>query len=46
MQGRSGNRVLLVEDESVLRKLISRYLVAAGYVVWTADDGLVWRFPT
>ena len=40
MQGRSGNRVLLVEDESVLRKLISRYLVAAGYVVWTADDGL------
>ena len=40
MEGRSGNRVLLVEDEAVLRKLISGYLVAAGYVVRTADDGL------
>ena len=25
-----GKRVLLVEDEAVLQKLISRYLVAAG----------------
>jgi CheY-like chemotaxis protein len=35
-----GNRVLLVEDDSLIRKLISRYLVAAGYVVQTAVDGL------
>jgi len=33
-------RVVLVEDEPVLRKLISGYLIAAGYVVRTADDGL------
>jgi CheY-like chemotaxis protein len=31
---------LLVEDESLIRKVISGYLVAAGYVVQTAVDGL------
>jgi CheY-like chemotaxis protein len=38
--GQLGNRVLLVEDESLIRKVISGYLVAAGYVVQTAVDGL------
>ena|ERR1035438_10347992 len=39
MVGQSGNRVLLV-DEPLIRKLISGQLVAAGYVVQTASDGL------
>ena len=33
-------RVLLVDDEPLVRKFISRYLVAAGYVVRVAVDGL------
>jgi CheY-like chemotaxis protein len=33
-------RILLVEDEFTVRKLVTRYLVAAGYVVCTAVDGL------
>ena len=33
-------RVLLVEDEPVLQRLISGYLVAEGYAVQTAVDGL------
>lgn len=33
-------RVLLVDDEPLVRKSISRYLVAAGYVVRLAVDGL------
>ncbi len=40
MVGQLGNRVLLVDDEPLIRKLISGYLVAAGYVVQTAVDGL------
>ena len=40
MAGQLSGRVLLVDDEPIVRKLISRYLVAAGYVVRTADDGL------
>jgi CheY-like chemotaxis protein len=40
MVGQSGNRVLLVDDEPLIRKLMSGYLVAAGYVVQTAVDGL------
>jgi CheY-like chemotaxis protein len=40
MVGQLGNRVLLVDDEPLIRKLISGYLVAAGYVVKTAVDGL------
>jgi CheY-like chemotaxis protein len=40
MVGQQSNRVLLVDDEPVFRKLISGYLVAAGYVVRTASDGL------
>jgi CheY-like chemotaxis protein len=40
MVGQLNNRILLVEDDSLIRKLISRYLVAAGYVVQTAVDGL------
>lgn len=40
MVGQSGNRVLLVEDEPLIRKLISGCLVAEGYVAQTAFDGL------
>ena len=40
MDGQLKSRVLLVDDEPVLQKLISGYLVAAGYAVRTADDGL------
>jgi CheY-like chemotaxis protein len=40
MVGQLTNRVLLVDDAPVIRKLISGYLVAAGYVVRTAVDGL------
>ena len=40
MAGQLANRVLLVEDEPLLRKLISGNLLAAGYVVRTAEDGL------
>ena len=40
MVGQLGNRVLLVDDEPLIRKLISGYLVGAGYVVQTAVDGL------
>jgi CheY-like chemotaxis protein len=40
MVGQSGNRVLLVDDEPLVRKFISLRLVAAGYVVRVAEDGL------
>ena len=40
MVGQLSGRVLLVDDEPLIRKLISRYLVAAGYVVRMAVDGL------
>jgi CheY-like chemotaxis protein len=40
MDGQLKSRVLLVEDEPVLQRLIAGYLVAAGYAVRTADDGL------
>jgi CheY-like chemotaxis protein len=40
MVGQRNCRVLLVEDEPLVRKLISGYLVAAGYVVRLAVDGL------
>src|SRR5208283_5639343 len=40
MIGQLTERVLLVDDEPLVRKLISRYLVAEGYVVRVADDGL------
>jgi CheY-like chemotaxis protein len=40
MVGQISARVLLADDDPVVRKLISRYLVAAGYVVRTAVDGL------
>ena len=40
MVGQRRNRVLLVDDDPVFRKLISGYLVAAGYVVRAAVDGL------
>jgi CheY-like chemotaxis protein len=40
MVGQLGNRVLLVDDEPLIRKVISGCLVAAGYVVQTAADGL------
>ena len=40
MVGQLSDRVLLVDDEPFIRKLVSRYLVAAGYVVWVAVDGL------
>ena len=38
--GQLTNRVLLVDDEPLIRKVISGYLVAAGYVVRAAVDGL------
>jgi len=38
--GQVSDRVLLVDDEALIRKLISTYLVAAGYVVRVAVDGL------
>ena len=40
MVGQLGKRVLLIDDDPLIRKLISGYLVAAGYVVRTAVDGL------
>ena len=40
MIGQLTERVLLVDDEALARKLISRCLVASGYVVRLAEDGL------
>jgi CheY-like chemotaxis protein len=40
MDGKLKSRVLLVEDEPVLQRFIAGYLVAAGYAVRTANDGL------
>ena len=40
MVGQIGNRVLLVDDDHLTRKLISGHLLPAGYVVKTAIDGL------
>jgi CheY-like chemotaxis protein len=40
MLGQLGNRLLLVEDEPRLRRIISRQLMTAGYIVRVADDGL------
>jgi CheY-like chemotaxis protein len=40
MLGQLSDRVLLVDDDPFIRKLLSGYLVAAGYVVRTAVDGL------
>jgi len=38
--GQLSGRVLLVDDEPLIRKFISLHLVAAGYVVRLAVDGL------
>jgi len=40
MIGQVSGRVLLIDDEPLVRKFISGYLVAAGYVVRIAVDGL------
>jgi CheY-like chemotaxis protein len=40
MVGQLGGRVLLVDDEPLLRKVVSGHLVARGYVVRVAVDGL------
>jgi CheY-like chemotaxis protein len=40
MVGQESNRVLLVDDDPFVRRLVSGYLVAAGYVVRMAVDGL------
>ena len=40
MAGQLSGRVLSVDEEPLVRKLISRCLVAAGYVVRVAVDGL------
>ena len=40
MVEKTSERVLLVEDDPLIRKLLSGYLVAAGYVVRAAVDGL------
>ena len=39
MVGQLQSRLLLVEDDLTIRKLIARHLLAAGYVLRTADDG-------
>jgi len=40
MVGQLSGRVLLVDDEPLVRRSISGYLVEAGYVVRVAVDGL------
>jgi CheY-like chemotaxis protein len=40
MVGQIFKRVLLVDDDPLIRKFMSGHLVAAGYVVQTAVDGL------
>jgi len=40
MVGQLSNRVLLVDDEPLVRRLVCGYLVAAGHVVRVAVDGL------
>ena len=40
MIGQLNHRILLVEDNLPVQKLIARHLLAAGYVVRTAGDGL------
>ncbi len=35
----SGKKVLLVEDSSIFRQMLSRYLKAEGFEVTTAEDG-------
>jgi CheY-like chemotaxis protein len=40
MVGQLSSRVLVVDDEPLMRTAISAYLVAAGYVVRAAVDGL------
>jgi len=40
MLGQLNCRVLLVDDDPVIRRIITGYLVAAGFVVRTAVDGL------
>jgi hypothetical protein len=40
MMGQQRGRILLIDDEPLVRKFISRCLVAAGYVVQVAVDGL------
>ena len=40
MIGQISCRLLLVDDDAVMRKVITGYLVAAGFVVRTAVDGL------
>jgi len=40
MVGQLKDRVLLVDDEPLIRKIVSRNLAAAGYVVRVAVDGL------
>ena len=40
MMGQLSSRVLVVDDEPIIRKVITGHLVAAGYVVKAAVDGL------
>ena len=40
MVGQLNRRILLVEDDLPVQKLIARHLLSAGYVVRTAGDGL------
>ena len=40
MKGQLNSRILLVDDEPIIRKAITGYLVAEGYVVRAAVDGL------
>jgi CheY-like chemotaxis protein len=40
MVGQFSRRLLLFDDDALIRKLIARHMVAAGYVARTAEDGL------
>ncbi len=33
------NRILVVDDDSSVREMLTRVLVGEGYLVWTAGDG-------
>ena len=37
----SRNRILVVDDDSSVREMLTRVLIGEGYLVWTAGDGTV-----
>jgi DNA-binding response OmpR family regulator len=34
------NRILVVDDDSSVREMLTRVLIGEGYLVWTAPDGI------